>query len=225
MFNKELYLVRHGQASFGAANYDQLSSLGVQQSTWLGEYFAQRQIRFDSIFTGTMQRHRQTAQAIQVAMGDSQARHEHSGLNEYDFSALHDTVASHQEFPRTPTDEEKIAFYRQLKKALHLWASDRLNTNMPETWAQFKARIHTGLLAATDCSAQRILIISSGGPLGIAVQHALGAPDAAAVESSLLVRNACFCHYYVTGDGLRLSSFNAIPHLDQPDRLTAITYA
>ena len=36
----ELTLVRHGQASFGAANYDQLSDLGMQQSRWLGEYFA-----------------------------------------------------------------------------------------------------------------------------------------------------------------------------------------
>ncbi len=225
MFNKEIYLVRHGQASFGAANYDQLSALGTQQSTWLGEYFAQRQIRFDSVITGTMQRHRQTAQAIQNAMGDTQLRQEHSGLNEYDFSALHDTVARHQDFPRTPTDEEKIAFYRQLKKALHLWATDKLDATMPETWVQFKARVHAGLHAAAESPARRILVVSSGGPLGVAIQHALDAPDAAAVESSLLVRNACFCHYYVTGSGLRLSSFNAVPHLDQPDRLTAITYA
>ena len=36
----ELYLVRHGQASFGAADYDRLSERGEQQSVWLGEYFA-----------------------------------------------------------------------------------------------------------------------------------------------------------------------------------------
>jgi broad specificity phosphatase PhoE len=35
-----LYLVRHGQASFGAADYDQLSELGQRQSVRLGEYFA-----------------------------------------------------------------------------------------------------------------------------------------------------------------------------------------
>ena len=36
-----LYLVRHGQASFGADDYDQLSDLGHKQSVRLGEYFAQ----------------------------------------------------------------------------------------------------------------------------------------------------------------------------------------
>jgi broad specificity phosphatase PhoE len=33
-----LYLVRHGQASFGADDYDQLSALGRRQSVRLGEY-------------------------------------------------------------------------------------------------------------------------------------------------------------------------------------------
>ena len=32
-----LYLVRHGQASFGSANYDQLSALGQRQCRRLGE--------------------------------------------------------------------------------------------------------------------------------------------------------------------------------------------
>ena len=38
----ELYLVRHAQASFGAANYDQLSDLGHQQSRWLGDHLGMR---------------------------------------------------------------------------------------------------------------------------------------------------------------------------------------
>jgi broad specificity phosphatase PhoE len=48
-----LYLVRHGQASFGAADYDNLSELGHRQSVRLGEYFASRQVHFDAVMTGT----------------------------------------------------------------------------------------------------------------------------------------------------------------------------
>ena len=48
-----LYLVRHGQASFGADDYDQLSELGHRQSVRLGEYFAERDIRFDGLIAGT----------------------------------------------------------------------------------------------------------------------------------------------------------------------------
>lgn len=46
----ELYLVRHGQASFGTENYDRLSALGEQQGVWLGEYFARQDIVFDRVF-------------------------------------------------------------------------------------------------------------------------------------------------------------------------------
>ena len=33
-----IYLIRHGQASLGAANYDELSPLGVRQSQLCGEF-------------------------------------------------------------------------------------------------------------------------------------------------------------------------------------------
>jgi broad specificity phosphatase PhoE len=55
-----LYLVRHGQASFGAENYDELSELGHRQSVRLGEYFAQKGISFDRLIAGTLNRHKQT---------------------------------------------------------------------------------------------------------------------------------------------------------------------
>ena len=70
----ELYLVRHGQASFGAANYDQLSERGVQQSVWLGEYFAQRNLSFDRVICGTLRRHEQTVEAILRGMGRPDAQ-------------------------------------------------------------------------------------------------------------------------------------------------------
>src|SRR5581483_4845673 len=85
----ELYLVRHGQASFGAANYDQLSERGVQQSVWLGEYFAQRRITFDRVICGTLRRHEQTVDGIRLGMGHPNLSYEqHAGLNEYDFQGL-----------------------------------------------------------------------------------------------------------------------------------------
>jgi broad specificity phosphatase PhoE len=48
-----LYLVRHGQASLGAADYDQLSPLGQQQSLRLGEHWQAQGLRFDAVITGT----------------------------------------------------------------------------------------------------------------------------------------------------------------------------
>ena len=55
-----LYLVRHGQASFGAANYDQLSPLGQRQCLRLGEYFRAKGRRFGTLISGTLMRQRQS---------------------------------------------------------------------------------------------------------------------------------------------------------------------
>ena len=50
-----LYVVRHGQPDF-AGNYDSLTPLGEQQSTWLGEHLAARNLRFARVVCGTLQR-------------------------------------------------------------------------------------------------------------------------------------------------------------------------
>ena len=43
-----LYLVRHGQASFGRENYDRLSKRGVEQARIVGDYFIRTGLRFDA---------------------------------------------------------------------------------------------------------------------------------------------------------------------------------
>ena len=64
-----LYLVRHGQASFGADDYDVLSPLGHQQARRLGEHFKTSGIAFDSALTGTLQRQISTHASICEGMG------------------------------------------------------------------------------------------------------------------------------------------------------------
>ena len=64
-----LYLVRHGQASFGAADYDRLSALGHRQAVRLGEHWKERGMRFDAVITGTLRRHGQTWDGIAEGLG------------------------------------------------------------------------------------------------------------------------------------------------------------
>ena len=59
-----LYLVRHGQASFGADDYDQLSERGEAQAVRLGEYWRERGLSFDAVYAGTLKRHQQTLAGI-----------------------------------------------------------------------------------------------------------------------------------------------------------------
>jgi len=63
-----IYLIRHGQASFGTDNYDQLSAVGREQSAILGGYFAALGEPIHRIYTGTLERQRETAQLVAAAL-------------------------------------------------------------------------------------------------------------------------------------------------------------
>src|SRR5574338_803881 len=129
----ELYLVRHGQASFGADNYDQLSLLGREQGQLLGEYFAEREIVFDHVLLGTMNRHRQTAEAIFQGATEGASFTEHRGLNEYDFVALIDGLGDEHRELQLLAKQSKKDFYRALRQVLLLWMEDRIEGDRKST--------------------------------------------------------------------------------------------
>jgi len=219
----ELFLVRHGQASFGADDYDQLSSLGEQQAFWLGQYFADRHIEFDQIIIGTQLRHRQTAQHLCRGLDHLQTSDQHAGLNEYDFYAI--TEAMEHQYPQfmPPVKGDKRAYYKVLKQALELWSTDQLDA-VPETWQSFMARVAEAQQFIQQSNAKRVLVVSSGGPIAALAHQVLECPTATAIELNMQIRNTSICHYYFNSESIRLASFNNIPHLDQPGRMDAITY-
>ena len=115
-----LYLVRHGQASFGADDYDQLSELGQRQSVRLGEYFAERGIHFEGLIAGTLRRHQQTLQGILQGMQCAGEPLAWDGLNEYDSQAVIATV--HPEPLQKPTSPEAVRHhFRLLRDGLSGW--------------------------------------------------------------------------------------------------------
>ncbi|HEY2976396.1 MAG TPA: phosphoglycerate mutase family protein, partial [Burkholderiaceae bacterium] len=106
-----LYLVRHGQASFGTDDYDRLSDLGTRQCERLGQYFRDRNVRFDGVITGTLKRHVQSFEAIARGL---QVEHEPlamSGLNEYDSEAVVRAIHP-QPLQRASTPEQVRQHFR-----------------------------------------------------------------------------------------------------------------
>lgn len=224
----ELYLVRHGQASFGSSNYDQLSELGYQQALWLGEYFAQRNIQFDRLITGTQLRHQQTLEGIAKGMAKHHSAtppsETHPGFNEYDFYALFASLTDKHAHIRAYATGDKRRFYKGLKELLKLWMADELDGPLPERWADFYNRVKQAMQFATQTEAEKVLVISSGGPIGTIASQVMQSPPQIGMELNLQVRNSSFCHYFFNQQSLRLATFNSIPHLEWPDRFNAITY-
>ncbi|CAD6558508.1 histidine phosphatase family protein [Paraburkholderia sabiae] len=221
----ELFLVRHGQASLGTDDYDRLSQVGEQQGIWLGEYFAQRDIHFDRVMTGTLRRHAQTADAISQGLRAPPFKTEiHPGLDEYDFHALFralgdEHAALAERATRSPRD-----FFKALREVLQLWTEGALDGRAPETWQAFQQRVADARRAIQHGSRQRVLVVSSGGVIAALTQQILQAPAATAIALNMQIRNSSVSHYFFNRDTLQLSSFNGIGHLDDPQRRAFQTY-
>ncbi|HEY5791075.1 MAG TPA: histidine phosphatase family protein [Gammaproteobacteria bacterium] len=222
----ELFLVRHGQAAFGSGDYDRLTELGMQQSRWLGEYFAERGVVFDVAFCGRQRRHRETLEALLSALPAVPPTSIIDGLDEYDFGAL---IAAHAGPPGvamlSSSETSGRAFYTLLRDTLAAWAGNRLNGGVPESWAEFGLRIGGALAQMREraAGARRVLAVCSGGPVSRALGVALQLPDSATIGLNLQLRNSAFAQLYDDGEQLQLVSFNSVPHLDRADRRAAIT--
>lgn len=223
----EFYLVRHGQASFGAKNYDKLSALGHQQSRWLGEYFNQRNIHFDQVLLGDMVRHRETAEGICAVFEQSVDSSAHSGLNEFDFKNLAEVYLSLHPKDAPPPEAKPEDFYRLLKKAMFAWSADQLPVELlTESWAEFQSRVNQALQHI--CGVQqgsKVLVVSSGGAISMLMSQVLGFDAATLININMQVKNASFSHFYFNQSTARLSSFNNVPHLDHPDRPGSMTFS
>jgi broad specificity phosphatase PhoE len=220
-----LYLVRHGQASFGADDYDQLSDLGARQSERLGEWFARRGFAFEAAYTGTLRRHAQTLAGIQRGLGGAApAPTALPGLNEYDSHAVLATMLTEPLPP--PTDAEGVRqHFRVLRKGLLAWADGRVQPAGMPSHADFNAGVADAL--ARICAQHRgdVLLVSSGGPIAAAVAQVLQAPAATAIELNLRIANSALTEFAFTPKGHRLVAFNTLPHLPLPESAPLVSYA
>lgn len=223
-----LIAIRHGQASYGAADYDQLSDTGYEQSRRLGRWLAQHAPPPARVVVGAMRRHRQTWEAlsegyatagVEVPLTETDA-----DLNEFDHRAVIDGYALGQPdasalfvSPADGTRPDPRTVLRGLLAALHAWTEDRVD-GVPERWSQFQAR--------TRAAAQRlhsntgtVLAVSSGGVISQFAQAALETSNARAIELNLSLRNSAICEFHSGAGSLRLGSWNTLPHLAEAREL------
>ena len=217
--------MRHGQASFGADDYDQLSALGQKQSVRLGEYWRERGMKFEAVITGSLKRHRQTWEGIQQGLQDTQSQPlVWPGLNEYDSEAVIHCI--HPEPLAKPNTPELYKHhFGLLRKGLHEWMHGRTQPAGMPTFVDFVQGISDALAHVRQHHTGDVLIVSSGGPISTAVGTLLGTPPETTIELNLRLRNSAVTELVFTPKRHVLSTFNHVPHLDQPGRADWITYA
>jgi len=228
-----LFLIRHGQASYGEVDYDRLSVRGQAQARAVGEWLAKAKL--DAVYAGPLTRQQQTigfavetARSLGVAVAEPTTLPE---LAEYPaFEMLRHMM------PRLVAEDAKFAQLessptpRLLDEAFHTilgkWSRDEWFVDGVERVQEFVARVRGGIdrVVRSAGSGARIACVTSAGPIGVAVGLTFGIPEARMVRTSIVIRNASITELRFRSEGfdwqpdrLSLVTFNVTAHL--PDEL------
>lgn len=210
-------LVRHGQANSAARTedgYDQLSALGQRQAHWLGAHFRDTGEVFARAYSGTLIRQRETLKAIKPYCATPPVVDER--FNELPYFTLAQALLDQHGVPM-PTDRE--GFAEHLPRLFSAWQRGAIE-GAPETFAAFEARVREVIHEVADGTG-RALVVTSGGLIGMAMRLVLDLDIGAMAKICLSIENSSVHRLQRLGGGLFMTQFNAIPHLDIPDRAQA----
>lgn len=224
-----LYLIRHGQASFGAENYDSLSELGKDQCHRLGVWWRERDHVPARVLVGPMLRHRQSVEAflsgyerpLELVSLDGLAEFDHENVLEVyrpDF-ADKAVIANFLATTRRP----RQAFHQIFTEAVHRWHDGRFDGEYKESWPHFKARV----LAAFDqlrSAGGDALVFTSGGVVSVMVQKVLSLTDANCFAINATIHNSSVTRLLYRADETSLHSLNSTAHLDIFNDSSLLTY-
>ncbi len=216
-----VYLIRHGQASFGQENYDQLSAKGWEQGRVLGRWLKAK-VAPKAVFGGNMERHRETVEAIAGGYGDDLPDMQAvEGFNEFD----HTQVI--KRFRPEWADREKMArdlavfpkpasaFQQVFEQAVARWVGGQYDPEYAETWTDFQARVITALDRLLEyAEGGDVLVSTSGGPIAVIVQHLLQLSDRKTLEMNSVIANASVSRLLYSGSRRSLAVFNNYSHLE-----------
>jgi len=231
-----IYLVRHGQGSFGTHDYDRLSPLGREQSKLVGEHFAATGETIDRIYTGSLKRQRETAELIVEGLGAAGAGLSdltvEPAFDEYDGTALLSGYAASLSaedqaragWPELLTDRRRFQLFLEL--AARAWVDGTIAPESLVPWAGFHGRIAAALQRImTDEGRNKTLVITtSGGVIGATVANVLGQSGYVGIDLNWAVHNASLTRLIYSTNKVSLSMFNALPHLERLGRRELITY-
>lgn len=235
----QLFVVRHGQASFLEQNYDKLSAKGEEQSRLLGKYWATHKLTFDRVYCGPRVRQRETARIAGEAYKEAglcwPEIEVHDAFDEFRAEA----VIEHALPPLLETDPHVRGMYQEYEKAegqaqrfktfqrmfevvVGRWAAGELHVPGIEPWPEFCDRVQRGLAALTGNGnrSRRIAIFTSGGPTGVAVQRALNLSTEATLKAAWMVANSAYSQFIFSGSRFTLASYNSYPHITDREFFT-----
>jgi broad specificity phosphatase PhoE len=225
-----LLLVRHGQASFGAHDYDALSRTGLEQSRLLGASLVARGLVPAVILRGAMRRHQGSAEALLEGAGWDVSIQVDEGWDEFDHQEV---IEAHRPAYRSRTVmkadlartlKPARAFQDMFERAVDRWVAGDHDGDYAESFADFAARVQAALrrTAGGMPGGGLAVVVTSGGPIGVVAAQLLTGNTAAWARFNRVTVNTGVTKVVAGERGLSCVSFNDHSHLDQQRRL--LTY-
>lgn len=230
-------MIRHGQASFGQANYDRLSPKGKRQARIVADHLCRLTTGFDAVYVGTLRRQQQTAEAMAAVYAANQQTFPPlqtiSELDEYDAAKLWqhlrtEVLARHPELTADPEQlrHDPKAFQQLFSRIVQSWIAGRYQTNNLESWSAFRSRVKRALqhIMQTPNVGKRVAVFTSAGPVAVAVQMATAMPDERWADLSWQILNAGITRFRYHGDRFTLTGFNDTAALEMAGGDGLLTY-
>ncbi len=204
----QILLVRHGQASWGAEDYDVLSPLGEQQSEVLGPALVRAlgSVEPDLLVHGTMQRQQRTAELAAKAAGWSITPTVDERWNEMDHLAV--LAVQPRDFDGEP---DRAQFQAWFEAATARWTSGNHDHDYDESFPAFRTRVREGIEALTEVGTA--VVVTSGGPISAVTADLLAAGRPTYQRLAPVVVNSSVTRVVSGRRGLTLVSFNDHAHL------------
>lgn len=231
----EIYFVRHGQASFGSKNYDKLSDLGVEQAKLLGRYFKKLNLTFDAAYSGTLNRHLETAEAVLEEMGTGgenglvvNPQFNEMSASDVTMSRLSDVIDQDPEIKRKlshiHTDSDAIRKIFEIANDTEPNPVDE-ETRLKNTMA-FIERVTAGItkVAANHGPGKKVVIFSSGGPMAATLRHVLEISREQTLRLGGEIKNSAYTVFRHDQKRLDLVMYNNTAHLELCNNPGLLTY-
>lgn len=232
-----IYLIRHGQASFGADDYDVLSPTGYRQAEVLGAHLAQLGLTFDRCLSGSLFRQRHTAETalaqLNAAGLATPSLETDPSFNEFDAEAVIRALLPAM-LPDEPEALEvmrnaahnRSEFQRLFALIIGRWLGGEHDTPALQSWLAFVEQVQSGLNRILDSAGQsdRIAVFTSGGTITALLHLITQMPATQAFELNWQIVNTSLNQLKFRGREVSLASFNSHAHLQLMKAPELITY-
>lgn len=212
-----IYLIRHGQASFGAENYDELSPLGRHQASLTGEFLQRTGVRFDAAYSGTLERQRDTGKLALASQESPPELIVDSRLdevrNDEHLEHLLPTVMEQRPEIRAIYEQgldSSKRFQKVIEAVFNHWVSPECDNTHIQSWEDYSSGVHSMLkdIVQTQGAGKTVAVFTSGGTIATFAAAVMGLPGSGTYQLYEPIFNCSITQLFYNADRVSLSYFN-----------------